>query len=109
MNAPPTNERFQFGIRSLLIYTFGMAALVSMLVCNSPETVFPAWLMLGLFFYIRGNYGSVKILASGIAWFCLMIFLGWGYWGDVKEYFIFSCKVSGVVSFVAYHFYLFIR
>ena len=107
MNAPPTNERFQFSIRSLLIYTFGMAALVSLLVCNVPETVFPAWFLLGLFFYVRGDKGSIKILGSAIVWFVLLIFLG--YPGDVKELFILSCKVSGVVSFTAYHFCLFIR
>ncbi len=106
MNAPPTNERLQFSIRSLLIYTFGMAALVSMLSCKSPETVFAAWLVLGLFFILRREKGCVKILASGIGWFLLLAFFGGV---DSDEPIVLSLKISGVTSFVAYHLYLFIR
>lgn len=109
MNAPPTNERLQFSIRSLLIYTFGVAALVSMLSCKSPETLFAAWLVLGLFFILRQEKGCLKILASGIAWFLLLGFLGGGGTHDASTALILSLKISGVVSFVAYHFFLLIR
>jgi hypothetical protein len=107
MNAPPANERLQFGIRALLIYTFGMAALVSMLVCKSPGTVFAAWLILGLFLWLRGQMGDVIVFASSIAWFFLAILLG--YHRDVLDLFMFGCKIGGTVGFVTYHLRLIIR
>jgi hypothetical protein len=108
MNAPPTNERFQFSIGAMLIYTFGMAAFVSMLTCESLGTVFAAWLVLGLFFFVRKEKGCMKILASGIAWFLLLGFLGGG-GTDAPTALMLSLKISGIVSFVAYHFFLLIR
>jgi hypothetical protein len=107
MNAPPANERFQFGLRSLLIYTFGMAALISMLVCNTPLTIIPAWLLLAFFYCKMGKKECCIILCSAIGWFLLIMFLG-GFF-DSEEFFIFSCKVSGIVSMVAFHFFLFMR
>jgi hypothetical protein len=107
MNTPPTNERLQFSIGALLIYTFGMAAMVSMLVCKSPETVFPAWLLLGLFFFIQRNKESTIILGSAIVWFILI--LTSAHISDVSMILMVSCKISGIVSFIAYHFFLFVR
>jgi hypothetical protein len=107
VNALTTNERFQFGLRSLLLYTFGMAALVSLFACENPFAMFAAWLLLILFFRLMRCKEPITILIFGVVWILPLFVLDGP--TAAETFFKLGCRVGGIVAFIAFHVLLFVR
>lgn len=106
MNTPPTNERFQFSLRSLLVFTFGLAVWIALFQSHSLAAVFTAWLlMFGFLLYFRDGW-SLFIHCSGLME--TIIFLAAGISYD-NELFGVGLKISGIVSFLARNYFLLVN
>jgi hypothetical protein len=84
-----------------------MAAMLSVLICDSPWTILPAWLLLALFFFVRGSNESLLGFAFALAWLCLLMLIETPL--ITKQFLVLSCKISGLIGMVVYHIFLLSR
>jgi DNA-directed RNA polymerase subunit RPC12/RpoP len=106
MNIPPPNERFQFSLRSLLVFTFGAAVWASLFNCHSLASVFTAWLLMFVFlFYFRDGW-CMFIHSSGLIETFVLLAAGFSFNNEVLGI---GLKISGIVSFLARNYFLLVN
>ena len=110
MSDTSPHKRFQFGIHDLLIYTFGVAVMISFFRCDSIAAVLVCWAALLVFMICFRDVPSSCIHILGFVGVLLLAAYVW--WRDpesadlVRELVAFGAKACGSVSFVSFHFFL---